>query len=134
MPPKKAKVKVIKKIVKKKKAPVKKKVAPKKQSFKVINTEQKVFKDGRKLNIVTYKTRKNINPQNIYNFINSKSAKMSNSDIFRNARLNLQIKFGFGWRSQSFAEAGSQFEFLLDYADQGDLDDSISEFKIAFIV
>ena len=134
MPPKKAKVKVapVKKKVatKKKKAPVKKK----KQTFKVINTEQKVFKDGRKLNIVTYKTRKNVNPQKIYDFINNKSTKMSGSNIFRNARLNLQIKFGFGWRSQAFADAGTQFEFLLDYADQGDLDDSVEQFKIAFIV
>ena len=126
------------KVVKKKaKAKVVKKKIVKKQPFKVINTEQKVFKDGRKLNIVTYKTRKNVNPQNIYNFINSKSTKMSNSEIFRNARLNLQIKFGFGWRSQAFADAGNQFEFLLDYNENGDindLDDSISEFKIAFIV
>ena len=123
MPPKKN----VTKKVKVKKAPVKKKVAPKKkQTFKVIDTEQKTFKDGRKLNIVTYKTRKNVNPNKIYDFINKKSTAMANSEVFRNARLNLQIKFGFGWRSQAFIDAGSAFDFLLDYADQGDLDDSIS--------
>ena len=120
MPPKK---KVIKKVVKK----------VSKNPFNVINTETKTFKDGRKLNIVSYGAP-DANPNDIYKFINRKSKLMAKSDKFKNATLNLMIKFGSGWRSVAFQNAGSIFEYLLDYADMEDFDDTISEFRIGFIV
>ncbi len=115
--------------------PPKKKIAKKvpKNPFDVINTETKTFKDGRKLNIVTYGAP-DANVNDVFKYINRKSTLMAQTDKFRNARLNLMIKFGSGWRSIAFQNAGSIFEYLLDYADMEGFDDTISEFRIAFIV
>ncbi len=115
--------------------PPKRKVAKKvpKNPFDVINTETKTFKDGRKLNIVTYDAPDG-NVNDVFKYINRKSELMAETDKFKNATLNLMIKFGSGWRSVAFQNAGSVFEYLLDYADMEGFDDTISEFRIAFIV
>ena len=59
---------------------------------------------------------------------------MGKSDKFKNAKLNLTINFGSGVRSVAFQNAGSIFEYLLDYDDMEGFDDTISAFSISFIV
>lgn len=103
-----------------------------KPGFQIINTETKIFKDGRKLNIVSY-SAPDAQVNEIFSLINKKSRLMAESDKFKSASLNLMIKFGSGWRSFKFQNAGSIFEFLLNYEDI-DFDYTVSEFKISFIV